>query len=106
MEWIRIFSSKTEAIAKLKEAKPQLVLIGSIRVCLVLLDGKLHAIDDKCSHNGESLSKGTVNYLAEIVCPWHSYRFKLNSGREAGERSNDVKTYALKEDENGVYILI
>jgi len=92
------------ARAALTTDRPQLVLIGSRRVCFVLHNNSLLAIEDKCSHNGESLSKGTVNYLGEVICPWHGYRFNLKTGRESAERSRDLVTFPVKEDGDGVFI--
>jgi len=104
MDWIKIFENSAAAHDVLANDKPQLVIIGSKRICLVLHNGSLLAIEDKCSHNGESLSKGAVNYLGEVVCPWHGYRFSLKTGRESSERSHDLMTYPVKESDDGVFI--
>jgi 3-phenylpropionate/trans-cinnamate dioxygenase ferredoxin subunit len=106
MDWIQIFSTSAEARNKVPVGKPRLLQVGSIRICLGNVDNALFAIEDKCSHNGESLSKGTINFLGEIICPWHGYRFKLNTGREFGQRSRDLITYQIRENENGVYLYI
>jgi len=50
------------------------------------------------------LSKGKVNYLGEVICPWHNYRFDLQSGRESSTRSADLITYPLKIDEAGFFV--
>ncbi len=104
MDWIKVFPDSASARNVLVNDRPQLVIIGDRRVCLVLHNEVLLAIEDKCSHNGESLSKGTVNYLGEVICPWHGYRFNLRTGRESGERSRDVVTFPIKENEEGVFI--
>ena len=104
MDWIQIFPDSASARKVLLNDRPQLVIIGSLRICLVLHNEKFLAIEDKCSHNGESLSKGTVNYLGEVVCPWHGYRFNLKTGRESDERSRDLVTYPVMENEEGVFI--
>lgn len=106
MDWIKIFADPAAARQVLVNDRPQLVIIGSKRICLVLHNEKLLAIEDKCSHNGESLSKGTINYVGEVVCPWHGYRFNLVTGRESGERSRDLMTYPVKEDQEGVFIAL
>jgi nitrite reductase/ring-hydroxylating ferredoxin subunit len=104
MDWIKVFSDSAAARQVLVNNRPQLVIIGSQRICLVLLNDNLLAIEDRCSHNGESLSKGTVNYIGEVICPWHGYRFNLKTGRESGERSRDLVTFPVKESEEGVFI--
>ena len=103
MEWIQIFSKPGEAKERIKASQPQLVVIGSVRICLVRMDDNFFAVGDKCSHNGESLSKGKINFLGEVVCPWHGYRFSLQSGRCA-ENYPDIPTYPIKENEDGFFI--
>jgi nitrite reductase/ring-hydroxylating ferredoxin subunit len=104
MEWVKIFPSSSVAREKIQENKPQLLIVYGKRICLVLRNSKFYAVEDTCSHSGESLSKGTINYLGEIVCPWHAYRFSLNTGRESGERSPDLISFSIREDETGFYI--
>lgn len=104
MDWIKIFPDPASARQVLMNDRPQLVIIGTIRICLVLHNDRLLAIEDKCSHNGESLSKGTINYLGEVICPWHGYRFNLKTGRESDERSRDLVTYPVMENEEGVFV--
>ncbi len=104
MDWIKVFSDSASARQTLVTDRPQLVIIGTQKICLVLHNDLLLAIEDKCSHNGESLSKGTINYVGEVVCPWHGYRFNLKTGRESGERSRDLVTYPVKENDEGVFI--
>jgi 3-phenylpropionate/trans-cinnamate dioxygenase ferredoxin subunit len=104
MEWFKIFPDSENARKVLVNDRPQLLLVDSRRICLVLRQGTILAIEDKCSHNGESLSKGKVNYLGEVVCPWHGYRFNLKTGRESDERSRDLVTYPIREDEEGVFL--
>lgn len=104
MEWIRIFSSGQQARDRLIDNKPQLLILNGKRICLVQRLGKFYAVQDMCTHNSESLSKGGLNYLGEIVCPLHGYRFSLSTGRESSERSRDLETFPVKEDETGFYI--
>jgi nitrite reductase/ring-hydroxylating ferredoxin subunit len=104
MEWIKIFQSEDEAINKLASQKPQLLILHGKRICLVNDHGKFKAVQDACSHNGESLSKGKVNHLGEIVCPWHGYRFELSTGRACDSSSPDLVTYPVKIDESGFYV--
>lgn len=104
MDWIKIFADSKAARQVLANDRPQLVVIGTRRICLVLHNENLLAIEDKCSHNGESLSKGTVNYLGEVICPWHGYRFHLKTGRESDQRSRDLVTYPVMENDEGVFI--
>jgi nitrite reductase/ring-hydroxylating ferredoxin subunit len=104
MEWLKIFSNEQEARQRLENNKPQLVIANGKRICLVQHKNTFLAVQDSCSHSGASLSKGSVNYLGEIVCPLHSYCFSLQTGQELSARSRNLITYPVKIDETGVYI--
>jgi nitrite reductase/ring-hydroxylating ferredoxin subunit len=104
MEWIKVFESSEKARLTLRENAPYLLRISNQSICLVLRTGVIYAFENKCSHNGEALHKGSVNYLGEIVCPWHGYRFNIKNGRECSERSRDLQTYSVKENEEGAFI--
>ena len=103
MKWIKIFNQPGEAKERLKESQPQQVVIGLVRICLIRVQDNFFAVGDKCSHNGESLSKGKINFMGEITCPWHGYRFDLKTGRCA-ENCPDIPTYPVKENEDGFFI--
>jgi nitrite reductase/ring-hydroxylating ferredoxin subunit len=104
MDWIKIFVDANEANAVLAENQPRLLILRDKRICLARHNGKILAVQDKCSHNGESLSKGSINYLGEVICPWHGYRFNLKTGRECAQQSSDLECYPIKESEEGVFI--
>lgn len=104
MEWIKLFANESEANSRLMPGKPQLAVVCGKRICLVLHNGNFYAVQDRCTHNGESLSKGTVNHLGEIICPWHNYCFDLQTGRELSSRSSDLITYPIRVDSTGFYV--
>lgn len=104
MDWIKIFSNEQEARERILHDKPQLLVLNQKRICLVLHNEKFFAVQDSCSHNGESLSKGKINYLGDIICPWHGYRFELSTGRACDSDCRDLQTYPVKIDDNGFFI--
>lgn len=104
VQWVKIFSGKAEASQRLQANKPQLVIANGKRICLVHYETKFYAVQDSCSHSGESLSKGHINYLGEVICPLHNHCFDLQTGREISSRSADLTTYPVKIDESGFFI--
>ena len=102
--WIKIFTQPEQAFARLADGKPQLLRIGKDSIALVRKGNQFFAVDDLCTHIKESLSGGIVNFRDEIICPWHNYCFDLRTGREAHERSADLRTYALRLDDEGLWI--
>jgi len=103
MEWIRIFSDLPEAIMALGENKANTQIVGGRKVCMAIINGKLHIVSDRCTHNGESLGKGKINFAGEVVCPWHGYRFELKTGRCRSD-SPDLETFPVKIENDGVFV--
>lgn len=104
MEWIKVFSSEAEARQRILQDHPQLVILDGKRICLTLHNNQFLAVQDSCTHSGESLSKGRINYLGEIVCPWHGYRFELQTGRACDSSCRDLSTYPIRIDPTGFYV--
>ena len=106
MRRFKLFDSLEEAKRRLSMNKPIKVSAAEFKISLVRTPQGIFAIADECTHLGESLSKGTVNHLGEIVCPWHSYRFNLKSGEECQRRSPKAKTFKIQAEEKGVYLAV
>ena len=93
MVWVKLFHSLSEAKDRLAESRPQLLEVSNVRICLVLRGDQLFAVSNKCTHNGESLSKGKVNFANEIVCPWHGYQYRPHDGQSPPPFKEKVCTY-------------
>ncbi len=104
MKWVKVFESEAEAFSKIPEKKAVKIALKNKALCLSRFENELFLTDDKCPHNGESLSKGHINHLGEIICPWHNYRYHLRFGRECTQRTIDLATYPIKIEADGVYI--
>ncbi|GIV37095.1 MAG: hypothetical protein KatS3mg032_1474 [Cyclobacteriaceae bacterium] len=102
--WLKVFSSEKQAIEHLQHGVPRLCILNGRRICLVRINHSFYAVQDACTHNGESLSKGSVNHLGEIICPWHNYCFNLQTGREMLNRSAELKVYPVKCHADGLYV--
>ena len=99
-----VFSDKQEGFKQIPPGGKAKIKVADTTVCLINLAGTFHAVANSCPHLGESLAKGTLNYLGEIVCPWHAYRFNIRSGEETMRRCGDLRVYRIIEEEGGVYI--
>src|SRR3954451_21231355 len=62
------------------EARGQRVVkVGERQVLLLLHEGEVRALDNRCPHMGYPLSKGTITE-GVLRCHWHHWRFDLCSG--------------------------
>jgi NADPH-dependent 2,4-dienoyl-CoA reductase/sulfur reductase-like enzyme/nitrite reductase/ring-hydroxylating ferredoxin subunit len=88
----------------LKEGVPFPVTVDEKKVMLLLLNGKIHACGNECSHYGAPLTDGVLKG-SEITCPWHNARFDVTSGRMTSAPAlNDLPHYEAKIEGGAVYI--
>ena len=104
MEWVKIFDSEEDAKAAVPVTKAKQLRVNGEKICLAHTQNGFYAIADSCPHLGESLSKGTTNYLNEVVCPWHSYRYHLISGAECKNRTRHARTFPVEKRDDGLYL--
>lgn len=64
----------------LAEGEPKRVLAAGAPVMLYRAAGSIHAIGDRCTHRGCSLSDGAVDDDLVVTCPCHGSRFRLEEG--------------------------
>ena len=64
----------------LSEKKPVKVDANGKQVFLVMIEGKIYAMDDVCSHRGGPLEKGALDGY-NIKCPWHGAIYDVRNGK-------------------------
>lgn len=104
---ILLFQSLEEAQQKIPLNKTLRVVVNNKALCIVRTAQGFKAIADECPHLGQSLSQGKINYLNEIVCPWHSYRFSLRNGQETtSKHCKNLKFYEIVVKDNEMFVNI
>jgi 3-phenylpropionate/trans-cinnamate dioxygenase ferredoxin component len=99
VEWI-----DAAAANQIGEGQSLCVQVGSMIVALIRSSGKLYAIEDVCTHDGESLTGGPVEG-EEIICPRHGARFCLRTGEALSPPAYEpVKTFETKIDGGRVWV--
>lgn len=58
-------------------------------VVLVMLNGKLFAMDSVCSHEGGPLEDGLLEGY-NLICPWHQGIFDIHDAKASPETSGLV----------------
>ncbi len=64
---------------ELAEGHAKYVAVGHHQLAVFLHVGKPYALDNRCPHAGGSLSGGVAEE-GWAVCPWHQWRFRLDTG--------------------------
>ena len=104
MKWYKIFPNRREAENILPINKTLRIRLGNKNICLARTKKGFFAIKDMCPHMGIPISRGKINYLGEIVCAWHNYRYDLHTGNLCKGTGGDLKVFSLKEEKNGLFI--
>ncbi len=66
-------------------------------------DDEVFAMLDKCPHKGGPLSQGIVAGK-QVTCPLHGMNICLDDGKAIAPDQGCVKTYAVKLENNTVFI--
>ena len=96
--------SKVARLPDLRTGKLMCVQPQGQRIALAYVDGKVFAVDDMCSHEDASLSKGSLHGEC-VTCPLHGSRFDLNTGAALDEPAEEpVKTYPVRIEGDDILI--
>lgn len=105
IKWYKVFENTEDIDRNIVLNQPITIEVGNFLVCLVKTEKGIFAVDDKCPHQGASLSKGNCNLQNNsIVCPWHKYAFSLENGRYLGANGDAVKTFPVEIRDNGLFV--
>ena len=96
---------------EVKEGEKKRITLGNKVLLLTNVQGKYHAIDDRCPHNGGSLYDGVLN--GDIIkCPKHGTMFDVKNGKvvEKGKilfirlKVSDTRAYPVKVEGSDILI--
>jgi 3-phenylpropionate/trans-cinnamate dioxygenase ferredoxin component len=98
-EWIDI-----GAASELGEGVPLPAEVDGVAVVVVRCAGGLYAVEDRCTHDGESFAGAQVE-SCELICPRHGARFDLRTGDALTPPAYEpVRTYATREQNGRILV--
>ena len=80
------------------------MVAGTRPVTVARFNGQLFAFAHQCPHAGGILAEGYINAMGHLTCPLHRYRFDMKNGRNTSGEGYFLKTYAIENREDGIYI--
>lgn len=95
-----VFAAKEETLSTSEGLH---VGIDGREYALFRIDGKVHAIDDACPHEGASLSEGEIEN-GVVSCPWHGWTFNACNGCGIDPAGNDISSYETLVEEGKIYL--
>jgi len=70
---------------------------GGTEIVVCRLDGRLHALDRLCPHEGGRIIDGPLAEGRYVVCPLHNYRFDPRDGKAVGIACERARVYRIRE---------
>ena len=75
-------------------------------ICIAKHHDHVFACTQKCPHAGALLANGHLDALGNLVCPLHKYKFSLKNGRNISGEGYFLKTFAMEQRADGVFICV
>jgi nitrite reductase (NADH) small subunit len=90
---------------ELADGTARRVMVGPRALALVRCGERVFACLDSCPHKGGYLSEGWVSVeRGELICPWHRFRFHLESGASVTNPALVVPTFPVRIEDGQVKI--
>ncbi len=97
-DWQPIAGADELAVGQMKAFE-----LDGRRLLLVNAEGRLHVIDEMCSHEDYSLALGCIKG-SKIKCSLHGSYFDLNTGEALDEPADEpICTYPVKVEDGQVW---
>ena len=99
-------------LASLKDLQTRKLICsktGTYRILIALAEDasgetKVYAVDDMCTHEDASLSKGSLHGDC-VKCPLHGSRFRLETGEALDEPAEEaLNTYQVKIEGDDILV--
>src|SRR3712207_9424930 len=79
------------------------VNVGGHAIVLVVADGEIFAVNNRCPHMGFPLDRGSV-HDGILTCHWHHARFDLCSGGTFDQFADDVQAYPVAALDGDIFV--
>jgi toluene monooxygenase system ferredoxin subunit len=101
VKWQRVF-----AAAELPESTPTPVVLDGRAVCLVRIEGAVHAFDDACPHRQWPLHLGSLKRTV-LTCRAHTWEWDVRTGALQRMRAPAcLQMHAARERDGAIEVCI
>ena len=98
--------------SEIQEGQPKKFIVHGNEVLLVKIDGKIHAVEPMCTHDGTDISRGKLDPVAGTVeCPKHYAMFDIRTGVPLlgpfgadGDTQPPLRLYKIKIESDSVHL--
>src|SRR5512133_608307 len=94
---------RAASLQDLRASGRMVVHLDGHTICLLVEDGDVHAVDNRCPHMGFPLHRGSVAD-GILTCHWHHARFDLCTGGTFDEWADDLRRFPVEVEGDDVYV--
>ncbi|BAS67475.1 MAG: (2Fe-2S)-binding protein [Gammaproteobacteria bacterium] len=73
------------------------------KIFVTMNNGTLYAAENRCPHEDIELTLGCLKGN-RVKCSLHGYSFDLTTGNSSEDDVDNMRTYAVKQENNEIYI--
>lgn len=85
--------------------EPTLVTVDGREIGVACVDGQVYLIRNICPHQQGPIGEGTIEKEENcIYCPWHGWKFDLDTGDNPIDDTKSVRTYEPIIEDGKVYV--
>ena len=101
--WVRVCASDV-----LLPGETRVEWVGELPLLLLNLDGEIHALEDRCSHEDFELSPGEFDAAeGTIECVLHGARFDVRSGEAlCAPAYSPVRRFAARRADGAIWVSV
>ena len=91
------------SVDDIPEGRARIACASGERVAIFRYDGRVSAISNVCQHQNGPLGEGKI-VRGCVVCPWHGYEYRPDSGASPPPFTEKVATYAVQVRRGRVFL--
>jgi nitrite reductase (NADH) small subunit len=77
--------------------------VGGQALAIANVDGKFHAINSVCAHEGGPLGEGELEGTV-VTCPWHAWQYDVTTGKVVQNAAVGVECYPVEVRGDDVFV--
>ena|ERR1700761_2388891 len=105
-----VTAREPEFVCKLDELPPGEMRLMSVRrrkVLMMRVDDDVYAFQNACPHKAAPFDEGCLHVKRrEIICPWHRYRFDLNTGASITNPQMVALHFPVEVRDGSIYVTV
>jgi nitrite reductase/ring-hydroxylating ferredoxin subunit len=95
--------TKVATLPDVIEGKPKAVRVKGHSIALFNVDGRIHATDNQCPHQGYPLTRGAIRH-GVLTCDWHGWSFDLEGGGCFVGGCDDLTTFPVEIRDGEIWL--